>query len=433
MRSEVNRRGFLKAVVAAGAAPVFVPSRALGRGGWTAPSNRVTVGFVGAGDHGMNRNFALMRRIPDFQIVSVCDVDGERQAEAQAEMELVYGKGSVRADGDFRAIIGRRDTDAIMVSTTDHWHVPVSILAARAGKDVICEKPLTYNVADGRKLVEVIRQTGRVFQTSSENRTAPEYRHLAEAVRSGRLGKVRRVTVGLPGGNFWSGAKQEPVVYGEPPKSLNYDMWLGPAPVKPYTPARTHFVFRWISDYSGGVLADWGAHMFDIAQWALGREHSGPVKVEGFGWKPEHELYDTWLGFCVRFEYEDGVEMVVDAKEPSLRFEGDDGWIETIGWRNPLQASHRKLLEPIGPGEVQLTSAPIDGEHISFLNAVRTRASAYAPAEKGHRSITLAHLANIAIACGRPLRWNPQAERFIDAPDADKMLSREKRAKWNLV
>ena len=423
------RRSFLKAALMAGTAPAFVPARALGRG-WTAPSNRVTIGCVGAGDHFIHRNFALMRNIPDIQLVSVCDVDAERQNTAQQKLEEVYGKG-IRADGDFRNVISLDGTDAIMVSTPDHWHVPVSILAARAGKDVICEKPLTYNVADGRRLVDAIRQTGRVFQTSSENRTAPEYRHLCEIVRSGRLGKIRRVRVGLPGAGGWP--HQGAVVYSEPPPTLNYDMWLGAAPEKPYTPWRTHFNFRWVSDYSGGMLADWGAHLFDIAQWALDREYSGPVKVEGFGWKAPHELYDTWMRFCVRFEYEDGVEMVVDASQPSLRFEGDDGWIESIGWRNPLQASHRKLLEPVGPGEVQLVSAPKDGEHVSFVNAVKTRASAYAPAEKGHRSITLAHLGNIAIDCGRPLRWNPQTERFIDAPDADKMLSREKRKKWDLA
>jgi predicted dehydrogenase len=367
----------------------------------------------------------------DVQLVSVCDVDAKRQDEALEQMELVYGKGSIKADGDFRALLAMDNTDAIMVSTTDHWHVIVSILAAQAGKDVICEKPLTYNVADGRQLVDVIKKTGRVFQTASENRTAPEYRHLCEIVRSGRLGKIRRVTVGLPGADGWP--HPGPAVYCDPPPELNYDMWLGPAPEKPYAVGRTHFQFRWISDYSGGMLADWGAHLFDIMQWALNREYSGPVKIEGVGWKPPHNLYDTWMRFCVRFEYEDGVEAIVDADQPSIRFEGDDGWVESIGWRDPLKASHRKLLEPVGPGEVQLTSAPTDGEHVSFVNAVKMRASAYAPAEKGHRSITLAHLANIAIDCGRPLRWNPQTERFIDAPDADKMLSKEKRKKWDLA
>jgi predicted dehydrogenase len=309
----------------------------------------------------------------------------------------------------------------------------VSILAARAGKDVMCEKPLTYNVADGRQLVETIRQTGRVFQTASENRTIPEYKQMCEIARSGRLGKIRRVSVGLPGG-YWPGTQAfNPVAYCEPPKSLNYDMWLGPAPFKPYTPGRTHFVFRWISDYSGGMLCDWGAHLLDLAQWALNREHTGPVTVEGYGWKPVHELYDTLTDFHLRYAYEDGVELCVDAAEPMLRIEGDGGWIHSQKWRGPVQASSRKLLEPVGPGEVQLKSERVDGEHVSFAKAVRSRASAYAPAEVGHRSITLAHIGNIAVACGRPLRWNPQAERFVDAPDADKMLAREKREKWNLV
>ena len=419
----------MKAMLVASAAPLIVPPSVLGRG-WSAPSERVTIGCIGTGDHFMGRNLPCMKLLPEIQLVSVCDVDAERMEQARKAVVQSYGEG-ITSHGDFREVLAKKEVDAVMVSTADHWHVMIAILAARAGKDVMCEKPLTTNVAEGRQLVETIRRTGRVFQTASENRTIPEYRQMCEIARSGRLGKIRRVNVGLPGG-YWPGAHKV-VAYGEPPKTFNYDMWLGPAPYKPYTPARTHFVFRWISDTSGGMLCDWGAHLLDLAQWSLNRERSGPVKVEGFGWKPVHELYDTLTDFHIRYEYEDGVELFVDAREPSLRIEGDAGWVHSQGWRGPVEASSRKLLEPVGPGEVQLKSERVDGEHVSFVKAVKSRASAYAPAEVGHRSITLAHLGNIAVACGKPLRWNPQTERFVNAPDADKLLSREKRAKWTLV
>jgi predicted dehydrogenase len=428
---KATRRGFLKAVLAASAAPAAVPASALGRG-WTAPSERVTIGCIGTGSHFMGRNLPCMKQVPEIQLVSVCDVDAERMEQARLAVGLAYGAG-VTAHGDFREILARPDVDAVMVSTADHWHVPISILAARAGKDVMCEKPLTHNVADGRRLVEAVRQTGRVFQTASENRTVPEYKQMCEIARSGRLGRIRRVRVGLPGG-YWPGTQKfSPVVYEAPPATLNYDMWLGPAPEKPYTAARTHFVFRWISDYSGGMLADWGAHLLDLAQWALNRERTGPVSVEGFGWRPSHELYDTLTDFHLRYVYADGVELFVDASEPALRLEGDEGWIASQKWRGPVQASRRSLLEPVGPGEVQLVSERVDGEHVSFVKAVKSRASAYAPAEVGHRSITLAHIGNIAMELGRPLRWDPAAERFVEDAAADKLLSREKRKKWDLA
>ncbi len=428
---EQSRRGFLRAMLAASAAPLAVPPSVLGRGA-TAPSERVTFGCIGTGGHFMGRNLPCMRQVPDIQLVSVCDVDAERMESAREAVSQAYGAG-VTTHGDFREILAQPGVDAVMISTADHWHVMISILAARAGKDVICEKPLTHNVADGRRLVEAIRQTGRVFQTASENRTVPEYKQMCEIARSGRLGRIRRVRVGLPGG-YWPGTQKfNPVVYEAPPPNFNYDMWLGPAPEKPYTAARTHFVFRWISDYSGGMLADWGAHLLDLTQWALNRERTGPVKVEGYGWKPVHELYDTLTDFHLRYEYADGVELFVDAREPALRIEGDEGWVGSTKWRGPVQASSRKLLEPVGPGEVQLVSERVDGEHVSFVKAVRSRASAYAPAEVGHRSITIAHIGNIAMRLGRPLRWNPEVERFVNDAEADRLLSCEKRAKWNLA
>jgi predicted dehydrogenase len=450
----LSRRRFLRhsAVTAAGAvaAPYFVPSSALGLAGTTAPSNRITLGLVGCGEHGVNWNLPQIFRNPDSQVIAVCDVDEIRCRSAKARVDEQYARalGRVRykgctAYGDFRELINRKDIDALVNCTPDHWHVIPAIMAAKAGKDVICEKPLTLTVAEGRILCDVIRQTGRIFQTASENRSIDSYIRMCELVRNGRIGALKHIRVSLPGGNDSRGdnfalRQVQPV-----PATFNYDMWLGQAPVAPYCPARCHGSFRWNLDYSGGRLTDWGAHMIDLAQWGNDTEGTGPIEVEGKGdFPPRDALFNTAQSFDLHYRYANGVTMTVVSSGPGIRFEGTEGWIGFEGWRGPLQASTPAILDSkIGPNEVQLyrpseiiprTAGDRGGEHRNFIDCVKSRKPCYAPAEVGHRTITIAHIGNIAMLLGRKLRWDPKAERFVgDAEaDADVMLRRKQREPW---
>jgi len=436
-KTTLPRRGFLKLAAAAVAAPLVIPSRALGLDGAVAPSNRVTIGMVGVGDHGVARNLMGFFQNADAQVIAVNDVDRGRCESARARVDEHYTKSLKAAGGykacdayaDFREVLARKDIDAVCVSTPDHWHMIPSVMAIRAGKDVICEKPLTLTVAEGRLLADEVKRYGAIFQTSSENRSIPTYRRMCELVRNGRLGKLKRIEVGLPYGNRGP-AK---VTFGDPPKDLDYDFWLGPAPVVPYCAERVHYNFRWVWDYSGGVLTDWGAHLIDLAQWAHDTELTGPVTVEGKGEVEPHPIYNTYQRFDINYTYADGVELRVYSKQPTLRFEGTDGWIQSEGWRARPTASPASLLdEQLRPGEVRLYGAVEDGEHRNFLDCVKSRRPCYGPAEVGHRTISVAHIANIAMRLGKKLRWDPAAERFPDDDSANRLLTRAMREPWRL-
>ena len=328
---------------------------------------------------------------------------------------------------DFREVLARKDVDAVMISTPDHWHTYISVMAARAGKDVQCEKP-TFTIGEGRLLIETMRKLGKVFQTSTEDRAVPEYHRMAELVRNRRIGKLQKIEVILP---------RQPTVPGDPtpqpvPPELDYEMWLGPAPSAPYTKDRVHFNFRWISDYSGGIITDWGAHLFDTAQWANDTERTGPVEIEATGNFWEGGLFNTVKDYSVTYRYANGVVMACNPGEPSIKFIGTDGWVGNRGWRAKVEASSREILNSrIGPGELHLYTN-IEGEHDDFLKCVRSRQDPYLPVDMGHRVSSLAHLANIAIRLGRRLKWDPQAERFENDDSANAMLTRPMRRPWTL-
>jgi predicted dehydrogenase len=247
-------------------------------------------------------------------------------------------------------------------------------------------------------------------------------------VRNGRIGKLQRIEVILP---------KQPPGPGDPtpqpvPAELDYEMWLGPAPYAPYTPDRVHFNFRWIWDYSGGIICDWGTHLFDTAQWANDTEHSGPVEIEGTGTFWEGGLYNTVKDYNVTYKYANGVEMTCVPGNPSIKFIGTDGWVGNRGWRGPLEASSEAILKSeIGPNEVRLYTNP-GGEHRDFLDCVKSRKDPYFPVEIGHRVATVCHLANIAIKCGRKLKWDPEREQFPGDDEANAMLARPMRSPWKL-
>lgn len=447
----ISRRGFIRRAAAGLAAPYFVQASALGKDGTTAPSNRIIYGLIGCGGHGVEWNLPQIFRCGDAQVIAVCDVDENRVKTGQTRVDDHYAKALGRANykacatyGDFRELINRKDIDVIANCTPDHWHVIPAIMAAKAGKDVICEKPLTLTVAEGKALCEVIKQTGRIFQTASENRSIDSYIQMCELVRNGRIGKLRHIRVSLPAGNETRGENFDDRTIQPPPKGFNYEMWQGQAPLAPYCPARCHGSFRWNLAYSGGRLTDWGAHMIDLAQWGNDTENTGPVEVEGKGkFPPRDALFNTAEEFDLNYRYANGVTLNVVSKGPSIRFEGTDGWVGFEGWRAPLQASDPRMLESeIGPNEVHLyrpsevvprAAGMKGGEHRNFIDCVKSRKPCYAPAETGHRTITIAHIGNIAMLLGRKLKWDPQAEQFVGDGEANAMLSRKQREPWTLA
>ncbi len=428
----MDRRSFLK--TATGAAlgtvglPYLVRSSALGKAGTVAASERITVGFIGTGGHGIAMNLKTFLGQPDAQAVAVCDVDPVNLKKAHDLVNKKYDNTDCTTTQDFRDILARPDIDAVMISTPDHWHVPISIAAVKTGKDVECEKP-TLTIEEGRRLAEVVKRYNRVFQWSTEDRAVDVYHRMCELVRNGRIGKVHTIKVELPAGPNTPG-NPEPMPV---PKGFDYDMWLGPAPWAPYTKDRCHWNFRWITDYSGGMLTDWGAHLLDGAQWGNNTEHTGPVTVEGKGVFWTEGLYDTAKEFHLEYAYADGVRLIVDSGTPSLRFEGSEGWIGNRGWRAPLQASSPSILNStIGPEETHLYTCP-GGEQRNFLDCVKSRQACYFPPEIGQRCFTIAHMGNIAMTLGKKLKWDPEAERFVGNDEANRMLARTARSPWHLL
>ena len=430
--SRITRRGCLGRLGAlagaAASAPWFVPATARGADGNAAPSERIAVGFIGVGGHGVHRNLGMFLGQNDARPAAVCDVDSRRIEEAMSRIRSKFGESyACLTTKDWRDVIARDDIDAVMISTPDHWHVPISVAAVRAGKDVICEKP-TLTVAEGRILADTVKAHGAVFQLSTEDRSLAVYHRMAELVRNGRIGKLERIFVRLPGGPGGPGDPTPKPV----PDGLDWDMWLGPAPWAPYRDGLHMFHWRWKSDYSGGNLTDWGAHLLDTAQWANDTERTGPIEVEGSGRRHEKGLYDVFFEYHLTYRYANGVEMKVDSGGVALRFEGSDGWIANDGWIGPLQASRQEILDSvIGPDEIHLFTEP-RGEHRNFLDCVKSRRDPYFPAEVGHRCCTVAHLGNIAMELGRKLRWDPRAERFHDDDQANQMLARAMREPWSL-
>ena len=422
---KINRRQFVRATATGLALPCIVPASVLGA---EAPSNKITIGFIGTGDHGITWNLQRYLELKEARVIVVCDVDGARMRRAKMMTDSKYDNEDCATTKDFREVLARKDVDAVMISTPDHWHTLISVMAARAGKDVQCEKP-TLTIGEGKLLIDTMRKLGKVFQTSTEDRAVPEYHRMAELVRNGRIGKLQKIEVILP---------RQPTFPGDPtpqpiPPELDYEMWLGPAPEAPYTKDRVHFNFRWISDYSGGIICDWGAHLFDTAQWANDTERTGPVEIEATGNHWEGGLFNTVKDYSVTYRYANGVVMTCNPGDPSIKFIGTDGWVGNHGWRAKVEASSPEILNStIGPNDLHLYTN-IEGEHDDFLKCVKSRKDPYLPVDIGHRVSTVAHLANIAIRLGRKLKWDPKAERFENDDSANAMLSRPMRSPWTLT
>ncbi len=421
MAHSINRRKFLKNAAAWGALPLLAGSAHAQN--MDSPNNRITMGCIGIGGQGFG-NMSRFLGSSEIQVLAVCDVFGPHRERAKYRVDDQYGNQDCIMYNDFRKLLDRDDIDCVLVCTPDHWHTRINISACEAGKDIYSEKPLTLTIDEGKALVKAVRRYGRIFQVGSQQRSSSNFRFACELVRSGRIGKVQTVKVFLPNGptGGW-----EP--NSDPPPELDWDMYLGPAPKVPYNKQRTFWNFRWFWDYSGGQMTDWGAHHFDIAQWGLGTDLSGPISVEGTGTLPTDGLYETYTSFNVTFKYSNGVTMIATNPEHGTRFEGTDGWVHV--WRGGLEAKPEALLyEKLGPNDVHLYRSP--GHHQDFINCMRTRQRPICDVEIGHRSVSCAHLANIALQLGRKLEWDPKKEEFINDPEANQWLFRPYRAPWYL-
>ncbi len=449
---EVSRRDFLRKALPAAAVgfsfPTIVPASALGFGRRAAPSNRITLGVIGAGNQGSNDIKSFLRD-DRVQIVAVCDVNREGpgywdgkvggREPARRMVEEHYGKdrpsGTSRgcaAYVDYREILGRDDIDAVEVCTPDHWHAIPVIEACKAGKDIYCQKPLSLTVTEGRAMSFAVNKHRVVFQTGSQQRSDPKFRLACELVRNGRIGDLRTVRVGLPAGREdygKTGGRKEPEAV---PEGFDYNRWLGPAPDAPYAPARCHVNFRWIYDYSGGQVTDWGGHHPDCAQWGMGTELTGPVEFRNVkGTFPPDRLWNTATEYAFEAVYENGVSMIISNKERmGVTFEGTEGSVYVD--RGKIETRPGSLVgTEIGPGEIHLYKS--DDHFRNFIDCVLSRGPTAAPVEVAHRSITICHLGNIAMRLGREtLRWDPRTERIVGDDEAAAMLGRPYRDPWTL-
>ncbi|MFQ6035919.1 MAG: Gfo/Idh/MocA family oxidoreductase [Sedimentisphaerales bacterium] len=439
--STLNRREFLKssaiAVSVVFGGPAVVPASVFGA---NAPSNRIVVGCIGVGRMGLGD----MKEVLGFkqaQVIAVCDVDSKRVAHAQQLVERHYSTQSKTGTfqgcagyKDFRELIARDDIDAVLIVTPDHWHTLPALAAAKAGKDIFLQKPLTLTIEEGRQLSDTVRRYGRVLQVGSQQRSDEKFRFACELVRNGRIGKLQRVLVGLP--TDPSTGPQPPMPI---PENLDYAMWLGPAPWAEYTEKRVHPQNGYsrpgwlrIQDYGAGMITGWGSHHLDIAQWAMDTELTGPIEVVGQAEYPKDGLWNVHGVFHIEYTYANGVKLIcTDNKKnkQGVLFEGTEGWVCVE--RGQLDAYPKSLLtSTIGPDETHLYKS--NNHKANFLECIKSRAETVAPVEVGHRSCTVCLLGDIAMRLGQKLKWDPEQERFINDTEANRMRSRPMRSPWHL-
>ena len=435
-----TRRQFLKAAATAAAsawaAPRVIASSALGDATTDGAGERVALGCIGVGGRGGLNMRTLMAH--GGQVLAVCDVNRAAREAARNEAEAHYAsktrsgtyKGCA-AYNDFREVLARDDVDAVMIATPDHWHVPIALAAVEAGKDVYVEKPLGMTVAECQALRAAVRRRGVVFQHGTEQRARSFVRFACELVRNGRIGEVRSVKVGGPGGV--RAAVDPPET---PPEGFDYEMWLGPAPRRPFTARCCLQNGHWfISDFAAsGFVAGWGIHYLDIVQWALDADETGPVEIDGRGTFPEDGLFDTALTWTIDYTYADGVKVnYTDLTQPGhnpfgIRFEGSEGWIHLTYDGTPEAHPKSVLKSVIGPDEIRLFET--DSDDKNFLEAVKSRGPTCSPIDAAHRSTSLCFLGDISLRLGRGLKWDPETERFAGDDEANRMLGGALRTPW---
>lgn len=416
-----TRRSFLAQVgsvaASAFAAPMILPSRVFGA------NERITIASIGVKNQGTNNLKAFLKT--DVDIAALCDVDSKVLGVAA---ELV-GKDKPKPStaGDYREILDQKGIDAVVITVPDHWHALMSIHACQAGKDVYCEKPLSLTIMEGRRMVQAARDNKRIVQTGSQQRSSREFWQACMLVRNGMIGDISEVHVGIPGPNH--PGKLGPDT--EAPSELNYDLWLGPAPLKKYNEKRVHYNFRFWWDYSGGQMTNFGAHHLDIAQWGLGMDESGPIACDGtatFHHEKFHEVTET---VRLVYTYANGVKVTCGQGQKDIqqgaRFIGSKGevWVN----RGKITSTVEGLLDQnLDDAKVQLYRSK--SHHQNFLDCIKSRELPICDVEIGHRSATVCHLGNLVARLGHGVQWDPAAEKIVGNDDAQAMTDKDYRAPY---
>lgn len=419
-----KRRDFMKQTAAILGAPFIIPASALGSEKQPAPSDRVTLACIGVGGRGTDDLKAFIHE-PQAQIVAVCDVGETKRNAAKQLVEERYademGKGTYKGCltyNDFRDVLARKDIDAVSIVTPDHWHVAIGIAAAKAGKDMFIEKPLSLKLEEGRLLGNAIEKYGRVFQHGTQQRTGEQFRHACELVRNKKIGELKSIRVAAPASESTDDGSPIPV-----PAGFDYTLWLGDAPQKPYTEKRVSTPWWYfISDYTLGYISGWGVHHIDIAQWGNGSDNTGPTEIEGTGEFPKGGLCDTAMGWEVRMKYANGIPLLYtdDKRNPhGILFEGTEGWV--LVNREKIEAEPKSLLtHRFGENDIRLYNAPNLQQNL--LECIKSRKETICPIETAHRSTSICHLSQIALLTKRKLTWDPVKEQFKDDPEANALL-----------
>ncbi len=457
-----NRRRFLKTAGASAMLPAVLRGAAYAQSSTTSPNNRINVGVIGMGWQGPGNTENLLS-LQDCQVVAACDIDANHLQAAIKKINDAYSNEDCKGYHDYRELLARPDIDAVMIAVPDHWHEIVATEAARHKKDIYAEKPLAHTIAEQQSIVRAVQKNGIIWQMGSWQRSVPMFHKAAEIVRNGYIGTVTHVEVGLPGGNsdFDDVGKEalaklastgqtaeslEQIVAGtpawnalvtDPPKELDYEMWVGPSKMEPYIRARSHKSWRWNYNTGGGELLDWIGHHCDIAHWGLDFDHTGPLEVEGSGeMPPANAVWNTAPKYRFELKYPQGVTMTIAGGYPDIK--GGVKWIGSEGWvwvdRGGFDASNPEWKQgKYLPREMRKVKLYTSSDHMeNFLDCIRTRQTTVTPVEIGHNSAIPGHLCLISMKTGRKIRWDAKEEKIIGDPEASKLMTREYRGPWKM-
>ncbi|MCL1922148.1 MAG: Gfo/Idh/MocA family oxidoreductase [Kiritimatiellaeota bacterium] len=417
----VTRRTFMQAAGAALAFPAIIPSRVLGD---EAPSKQITLGKIGVGIHGSGVNLRNFLAQPDARVLAVCDTFRHRAEKAKQAVDQAYGNSDCKMFQDFRHIITDKAIDAIVISTPDHWHIPMSLMGLDAGKDVFSEKPTKF-ISEGFALNAAMTRRAAVYQVGLEDRSLQYYHKIVEWCRNGAIGDVERVEVTLPKFAALGPPREDPI-----PDDLDYNLFCGPAERVPYNDAYARRWWRCVRNFGYGSLLDWGAHLFDTAQLCADAPDTCPVEAEGKGDIPENSLMDVPITFDVNLTYSNGVTVNLATEGTGIKIIGSKGWISSKAWNDQLEASDEAILRiKYKAGESKYHPIP-KSEQRNFLDCVKSRQPTTYPASTMHTIHLGLHAADIAMRLGRKVRWNNAASQFVNDPEANALATAPTPRKW---